>query len=176
MLTVQEIMTRPVITVSMDAKLSEVRDVFERERFHHVLVVDGDRVVGIISDRDLFKRLSPFVGNKLNERKQDQNTLSLRAHQVMTRNPVAVLAGDPVQTAVDLILKHNYRSLPVLDGHGRPMGIISWKDILRWGSFQGVWQSQAEEPTLFSLIDDDLGTPDAHDDFDDYDTDAQRAA
>jgi acetoin utilization protein AcuB len=150
MLTVQEIMSRPVVTVSMDAKLAEIREVFDRERFHHVLVTDGERVVGIISDRDLLKRLSPFAGNKLNERKQDENTLSLRAHQIMTRNPIAVLPGDPVQTAVDLILNHNFRNLPVLDERRRPLGILSWKDILRWGSFKGMWRDhESPEPTLF---------------------------
>lgn len=156
MLTVQEIMSRPVVTVSMDAKLAEIRDVFDRERFHHVLVVEKERVVGIISDRDLLKRLSPFAGNKLNERKQDENTLSLRAHQIMTRNPIAALPGDSVQTAVDLILKHNLRNLPVLDEQRRPLGILSWKDILRWGSFKGLWRDHDDpEPTLFDVDDQD---------------------
>ncbi|MCB9846825.1 MAG: CBS domain-containing protein [Phycisphaeraceae bacterium] len=152
MLTVKEIMSRPVVTVDMDARLSEIRDVFERERFHHVLVVDHDTVVGIISDRDLLKRLSPFAGNKLNERKQDENTLNLKAHQIMTRNPVAVGPDDSVQSAVDLILRHNFRSLPVVDERKRPVGILSWKDIIRWGSFHGVWRDHDEvEPTLFDL-------------------------
>lgn len=156
MLTVSEVMSRPVVTVSMDAKLGEIQELFARERFHHVLVVDDDgKVVGVLSDRDLLKRISPFVGSKLNERKQDENTLSLRAHQVMTRNPVHVTAGDPVQAAVDLILRHNFRSLPVLDERRHPVGILSWKDILRWGSFKGVWKDREEAPTLFSLIEND---------------------
>ncbi len=130
-------------------------EVFERERFHHVVVVDDSKVVGVISDRDLLKRLSPFVGSKFNERKQDENTLNLKAHQVMTRNPVTVSPGDSVQVAVDLILKHSFRSLPVVDASRKPVGIISWKDILRWGSIKGVWQCQEEEPTLFNMADDD---------------------
>ncbi len=159
MLTVQEIMSRPVVTVSMDAKLSEVQAVFERERFHHVVVVEEGRAVGVISDRDLLKRMSPFIGNKLNERKQDENTLNLRAHQVMTRNPVFVAADDAVQAAVDMILAHSFRSLPVLDEDHRPVGIISWKDILRWGSFEGVWQGRAEDATIFTLIEPDADLP-----------------
>ena len=159
MLTVKEIMSRPVVTVSMDATLSDVQEVFERERFHHVIVVENGRAVGVISDRDLLKRLSPFVGNKLNERRQDENTLNLRAHQVMTRNPISVSPDDTVQKAVDLILRHNFRSLPVLDKYRQPVGILSWKDILRWGSFKSVWRDHKEaEPTLFDLdnTDDDI--------------------
>lgn len=154
MSTIDQIMSRPLVTVSMDEKLADVREVFERERFHHVVVVDQGKVVGVISDRDLLKRLSPFVGSKLNERRQDENTLNLRAHQIMTRNPITVLPTDTVQVAVDLILKHNFRSLPVVDPLGNPVGIISWKDILRWGTIEGVWQCKDEEPTLFSLLDD----------------------
>ena len=159
MLTVKEIMSRPVVTVSMDATLSDVQEVFERERFHHVIVVENGLAVGVISDRDLLKRLSPFVGNKLNERRQDENTLNLRAHQVMTRNPISVSPDDTVQKAVDLILRHNFRSLPVLDEYRRTVGILSWKDILRWGSFKSVWRDHEEvEPTLFDLdnTDDDI--------------------
>jgi len=149
-------MSRPVVTVSMDASLSQVRDLFEREHFHHVIVVDDDgRAVGVISDRDLLKRLSPFVGSKLNERRQDENTLKLKAHQAMTRNPLSVTPTDAVQSAVDLILGHSFRSLPVLDRDGRPAGVISWKDVLRWGSIEGVWQGPDEEPNLFNLADDD---------------------
>ena len=155
MSTIDQIMSRPLVTVTMDAKLSYVQEVFERERFHHVVVVDDSKVVGVISDRDLLKRLSPFVGSKFNERKQDENTLNLKAHQVMTRNPVTVSPGDSVQVAVDLILKHSFRSLPVVDASRKPVGIISWKDILRWGSIKGVWQCQEEEPTLFNMADDD---------------------
>lgn len=154
MLTVQEIMSRPVVTVSMDASLAEVQEVFEREQFHHVLVVNEGKLVGIISDRDLLKRMSPFIGSKLNERKQDENTLKLKAHQVMTRNPLSVPGDETVENVVELILKHNFRNLPVIDAQRRPIGIVSWKDILRWGSFRGVWQALDEEPTLFNLIDD----------------------
>jgi acetoin utilization protein AcuB len=142
----------------MDAKLSDVQDVFEREQFHHVVVTENGRAVGVISDRDLLKRLSPFLGNKLNERKQDENTLNLKVHQVMTRNPVSALPGDTVQRAVDLILEHNFRSLPVLDEDRKPVGIISWKDILRWGSFSGVWSDGDEtEATLFDIDGADEG-------------------
>lgn len=155
MSTVNEIMSRPVVTVNMDAKLAEIRDVFEREHFHHVVIVEDGKAVGVISDRDLLKRISPFVGSKLNERRQDENTLNLKAHQVMTRNPITVSPDDSVQNVVDLILKHNFRSLPVVDANRKPVGIISWKDILRWGSIEGVWQGEDEEPTLFNLVDDD---------------------
>ncbi len=154
MSTIDKIMSRPLVTVTMDSKLSDVQEVFERERFHHVVVVDDGKVVGVISDRDLLKRLSPFVGSKLNERKQDENTLNLKAHQVMTRNPVTVSPDDSVQVAVELILKHSFRSLPVVENR-KPVGMISWKDILRWGSIEGVWQCQNEEPTLFNMADDD---------------------
>jgi len=156
MLTVQEIMSRPVVTVSMDATLSEVQRIFERERFHHVVVVDGGCAVGVISDRDLLKRLSPFVGSELNERRQDENTLNLKAHQIMSRHPITVSPEDEVRRAVDMILEHRIRSLPVVDERDRPVGIVSWKDILRWGSSQSVWGSQDEsDPTLFDLDDDD---------------------
>lgn len=123
-------MTKELVTVGPDDTLGEVREVFDTHRFHHLLVVEHQKVIGIISDRDLLKNLSPFVG-KLSERAQDAFTLQRKAHQVMSRNVVTIRADTDHSQATRLMLDHGVSCLPVVDEHLHPIGVVTWRDLLK---------------------------------------------
>lgn len=125
------IMTRKVVTVSMDASLREVREIFDHSGFHHLVVVDDSRVVGVVSDRDLLKNISPFVG-KLSERHQDAFTLQRRVHQIMSRALVSCTPETTLARAGRLMLDHKVSCLPVLGDTGSCVGILSVRDLLSW--------------------------------------------
>lgn len=129
--TLRQIMTRHIVTVSPDDSLRTVRDLFETHYFHHLLVVEGSRMRGVISDRDLLKHLSPFVGHSFTERAQDLATLNRRVHQIMTRQLVTAEPDTTLHDAVQLMLQHGISCLPVVDENLNPMGIVSWRDLLR---------------------------------------------
>ncbi len=129
--TVQNIMTRNVVTVTMDTSLGIIKDAFDRHHFHHVVVVNDGKAVGVISDRDLLRNISPFIG-KLAERKTDFLTLQKRAHQVMTRTIVSTMQDDAVSDAACKMFKHHISCLPVLDDDGSCVGIVTMSDVLRW--------------------------------------------
>jgi CBS domain-containing protein len=93
-LPVSTIMSRHVAHVSMDDPLRRVRELFEQRRFHHLIVTETGRVVGILSDRDLLTHLSPFLG-KVSEREQDAHTLDRRVHQIMSRRLVSCSPHTP---------------------------------------------------------------------------------
>jgi acetoin utilization protein AcuB len=126
-----QIMSPQVVTVSMDDGLRVVRQLFEQHRFHHLLVVEGRRLVGVISDRDLLRHVSPFVGHDLAERTQDVATLNKRAHQIMTRTPISAGPDMTLQEAIGLILEHRISCLPVVDEESHPVGIVTWRDVLK---------------------------------------------
>jgi acetoin utilization protein AcuB len=58
-MSIKNVMTGKVVTVKMDDPLSAVKEIFEAQRFHHVLVVENGKLFGVVSDRDLLKALSP---------------------------------------------------------------------------------------------------------------------
>ncbi|EKD27862.1 MAG: hypothetical protein ACD_79C00519G0004, partial [uncultured bacterium] len=58
---IQNFITRTIVSVEMDDTLAEVRNIFNHVKFHHLLVMNKERLVGIISDRDLLKELSPRI-------------------------------------------------------------------------------------------------------------------
>src|SRR6266705_3465427 len=123
-MTVAEIMTRDVITVEMDDSVDRARRFFEARGFHHLLVVDGGRLVGVVSDRDLLRTLSPFVG-KSTEREQDAATLRRRIHLIMSRRLVTVTSEMSVEDAARSMLTNKVSCLPVVDAQSRPIGVVT---------------------------------------------------
>lgn len=122
-------MSRRLVTISMDDRLETARTLFQRHGFHHLLVLNGKRLVGVVSDRDLLKNLSPFL-NQLAERSQDTATLNRRVHQVMTRQLVTTRPDAEVSEAAGVLLENRVSCLPVVNEDGEPVGMLSWRDIL----------------------------------------------
>lgn len=130
--TVASIMTPRPVTVGMDATMREVRDIFESKGFHHLVVLGRDRrVVGVLSDRDLLRTVSPFVG-KLAERTADVASLDRKAHQVMSRSLIAARESTLLRAAARVMLDHNISCMPVVDRDLRLVGIVTSRDIVRW--------------------------------------------
>ena len=125
-----DIMSKRVVTVEMDDKLSTVKDIFDNLRFHHVLVVEKEKLLGIVSDRDLLKALSPRLGTP-SETPSDTATLNKRAHQIMTRNPITLTPQASIQEAINVFNTHRISCIPIVDSDGKPVGLVSWRDILK---------------------------------------------
>ena len=129
-MTIDKIMTTNPVTVRMDDSVRHVKKLFDEHRFHHLLVTERRKLVGVISDRDLLRNLSPFVG-RLGEHKRDQAMLDRRVHQIMTRKPVVVTVETTVHDAAALLLQNNVSCLPVVNADMRPIGLVTWKDLVR---------------------------------------------
>jgi len=135
-LIVKDIMTQPVETISMDDSVHTIRELFETHKYHHLIVLGDDgQCAGVISDRDLLKNISPFVG-KPTERTADLSCLKRRAHQIMTRQLVAVRPMTSLRAAARVMLDHRISCLPVVDANKRCVGIVTLRDIVRWSVSQ----------------------------------------
>ena len=128
--SIGEIMTARVVTIEMDDSLEVIRDIFRKVQFHHLLVVDNEKLVGIISDRDVLKALSPYV-ETMSETNRDRATLNKRAHQIMSHHPVTVPQSCPLQEAAHLMLIRGVSCLPVTANDGAIQGVVTWKDVFR---------------------------------------------
>jgi len=128
-MSIKNVMTGKVVTVKMDDPLSAVKEIFEAQRFHHVLVVENGKLFGVVSDRDLLKALSPRLGT-LAETDKDTATLNKRVHQIMTRKPVTLHPEATLLDAVRVFKVHRISCIQLVDEEGRPVGILSWRDLL----------------------------------------------
>jgi acetoin utilization protein AcuB len=128
---VSTIMTTRVVSVDMDDRLDVVKQIFDTLNFHHLLVVDDHRkLMGIVSDRDLLKALSPYIGG-ITESARDLATLNKRVHQIMSRQLITLHPQALIADAVRLFLEHRISCIPVVDDGFKPVGIVSWRDVLK---------------------------------------------
>ncbi len=127
--TVATIMSRDVVTVSPNEYLLTLRTMLNQKGIHHLLVVENDRLVGVISDRDVLHALSPFL-ETMHEQPRDVHTLEIHAHEIMSRNPLTVSPDTTIAKATALLLSNNISSLPILEDD-TIVGIITSRDILQ---------------------------------------------
>jgi acetoin utilization protein AcuB len=126
-----DIMTALVVTVDMDDRLERVKEIFDARGFHHLLVTDENETLsGIVSDRDLLRALSPYVGSAA-ETTRDLATLNKRVHQIMTRRPLTLRPQSAIAEAVKLLLTQRISCIPIVDDDFKPVGIVSWRDLLK---------------------------------------------
>jgi acetoin utilization protein AcuB len=108
-----------------------VKEIFDTVNFHHLLVLDENKKLGgIVSDRDLLRALSPYVGSAA-ETARDLATLNKRVHQIMTRHPITLRPESGISEAVNLLLMHGISCIPIVDDKLKPVGIVSWRDLLK---------------------------------------------
>ena len=130
-MTVEDIMTTDVITVTMDNTLGQIKELFTANNCHHVLVLDDTSLVGLISDRDVLAHISPQVDSAAADARA-MNTLQKRAHQIMTRTIVSVSQDMSVEEATQILLKKGISCLPVLSSSKDINGILTWRDMLKY--------------------------------------------
>lgn len=134
-MNVDQIMSTQIVTVGLDDPLSLVKDIFDDAHFHHLLVIDEGKLCGVVSDRDLFRAISPNIGTN-RYTPQDLATLHKRVHQIVTRHPVTLPPGATVAEAVEVFNTHRISCIPIVDGDNVAVGILSWRDILK--NFQQI--------------------------------------
>ena len=128
---VESIMTEKVLKVRLDDSIGTMREILENVEFHHLLVVEGRKLVGILSDRDILRVISPFL-HSLSEHERDLTILNKKVHQIMTRKPITVNKDTSIESASSLLLEKNISCLPVTSPKGEIDGVVTWKDILRF--------------------------------------------
>jgi len=132
---VEDIMNTDVVTIGMDVRLRTVQEMFNKRKFHHILVIEDNELLGVVSDRDILKELSPFIDTS-SERPQDRSTLDRRMHQIMTRKPITAEKETTIEEAADIFIKENISCLPILSSQKKIIGIITRKDILKQLEFK----------------------------------------
>jgi acetoin utilization protein AcuB len=126
---VQDIMTTPALTAELDLPILEARQLMERQRIRHLPVMEGGRLMGIVTDRDIRLNL-PSPATSLSVWEINFLIAKLTVGSVMRR---AVITVDPQREAAEaarIMLDHKIGALPVVDG-GVVVGIVTETDMLR---------------------------------------------
>ena len=118
---IRDIMRSPAVAISADTTLQDAYRTMQERRIRHLPVLEGQTLVGVITDRDLrlatsALSLSPFPPGSL-------------VSAVMSKTPVTADAWDPVEDAARIMRERKIGCLPILDD-GRLIGIITGLDLL----------------------------------------------
>ncbi len=125
---VRDFMTGPVTSMSHTASLFEAAVMLKRTGYRHLPIVEGERLVGIITDRDV-SRLAPSLLEKITQEEYNAILQNTPLELVMTRDPVTTTPGTPVLDAVAILHHRKFGCLPVVEGE-RLAGIITVTDML----------------------------------------------
>lgn len=129
MIRVCDLMQREVVTLRADDHLDLASDVMRLARIRHMPVVDGDRLVGILSQRDLFRAgISSVLQFRPATEREWLGKISVR--EIMSKPVVTIGPDAPLREAVDLLVRRKIGCLPVVDGAGFLAGLLSESDVL----------------------------------------------
>ncbi|MGQ9567352.1 MAG: CBS domain-containing protein [Anaerolineae bacterium] len=117
-LKIQQVMTSPVVTVTLQTRMADLKEILRTRRISGTPVVEGGRLVGIVSIEDLIKAL-------------ESGALDAPVAQWMTSHVVTVRADDSVIEAVKRFAQYRVGRLPVVDAEGHLVGILTGGDITR---------------------------------------------
>ena len=130
---VSTIMTRHAYTVQLTDSLYQVRDLILKHEIRHVPVMEGEKLVGIVSKTDV-NRLS-FSGLFAGEGQADEAVFEmLSIAQVMSQKPRVVKVTDSIRDVAEILSKEEFHALPVVDEHdtSKLVGIVTTTDIIRY--------------------------------------------
>jgi len=128
-MNVRDLMTTSPITVGPETPVLDARQLMIDKRFRHVLIAEGPKLLGIVTDRDIRLNL-PSPATSLSVWEINYLLARLTVASVMTKSLVTVSPRQDTRDAARLMLDHKIGALPVVDG-GELVGIITETDLLR---------------------------------------------
>jgi acetoin utilization protein AcuB len=134
-LSVERWMSRQVFTTKPESCLMDAFELMRDHRIRHVPVLDGDKLVGIVSDRDIRSALPVRHALEQGCASLGESLLGAPVAQVMSVMPFRVAPDASIREAAQIMCREKVGALPVVE-RGRLVGILSAEDIL-WAVAEG---------------------------------------
>jgi CBS domain-containing protein len=130
---ISTIMSTQLITLTPEDTLGKAREILLSKRVHHLPVVEGKKLVGMVTSWDMFK-----LGLSAAEY---QNT---KVHEVMTRKLATLEPNQHIGAAAEVLMEHLFHAVPIVNEAGDLVGIVTSYDILRY-SYQKEYPENLEK-------------------------------
>lgn len=127
--TMNDCMTLKPISIRPDEPVANALGLMFRHGIRHLPVVDGDQLVGILSDRDIGRKQEateeePIVYGDID--------LQQAVSEVMSDRPISVKEDASIHQAIEQMVEHRIGSLPVIDSYNKLIGIFTETDALQY--------------------------------------------
>jgi acetoin utilization protein AcuB len=128
-MTVRELMSSKPITIDPKTPMLDAKQRMADARIRHLVVTDGGRVVGIVTDRDIRLNL-PSPATSLSVWEVNYLLSRLTVGEVMSRSVIVIDSARPAAEAARIMVDHKIGALPVVDD-GTLTGIVTESDFVR---------------------------------------------
>jgi acetoin utilization protein AcuB len=149
-------MTARVITITEDDSIFTARDLMADNQIRHLPVVaDGDKLIGIITDRGIRSALPYDLYKGIASEQEMEKVAALKIKDIMTPQPKTISPLDTIQDALLKIQIEKVGAFPVVDDAGRLKGMLSVRDLLR--AFTNVLGIGEPGTLLCILVEEKVG-------------------
>ncbi len=130
--SVSDLMTTDVVSLAAEEDLVLAQAVMKLRRIRHIPVLRGEKLVGMITHRDLLKAQAKFLV-QANQESTDEGKrfMSVTVADIMTKDVATVTPDTPAKEAAKTLLERKIGGLPVV-AEGTLVGIVTEADFLRW--------------------------------------------
>jgi CBS domain-containing protein len=132
---VSTIMIKNLITLTPESTLAEVSEIFSTRKIHHIPVLEGGTLAGLITIYDLWRK------NVLHE-----DYPKIKVVDVMSKKLIKLEPEDKIGTAAELFLDNRFHALPVVDGE-KLVGLITTFDVLKYS-----FKKEYPDPILYKDV------------------------
>ena len=128
---IDQILTRETVTVHVGQKVSDVRKIFAKHGFHHVPVVSGKKLIGIVSASDILGISVEGVGS--DERSMDAYIDHQFSIEGLMRKDLKTLSyRSTIADAAEVLSDGNFHAVPVVDENDGLVGLVTSTDLIRY--------------------------------------------
>lgn len=119
--TLHTIMTSNVVTLTPSDTLGQAREIFMTKRIHHLPIVDGKKLVGLVTSWDIFKLGLSAVAYQ-----------DMRISEVMSTHLATLEPDQHIGAAAEVFMEHLFHAVPIVNEHHELVGIVTTYDVLRY--------------------------------------------
>ena len=152
---VEKWMSRTPVTIREDDNLGTVRKLMREKKVRRLPVLKGEKLVGIITDRDL-AAASPSKATTLDVWEIHALLEEIRVRDIMSTNLATIRPSDTVEKAALTLIERKIGGLPVVSQDGALVGILTQHDVFR--ALVGVTGATLHKTRVSVLVPDDAGT------------------
>jgi CBS domain-containing protein len=125
---VRDIMTTELTTLREDEVLLDATLILARGGFHHIPILNGKQLVGIVTEKDV-KHYTPSILSGIPSEEYNRLMATTPLSKIMSRHPITIEPGKTVYEAARALYEHRIGCLPVVED-GELRGIITTTDML----------------------------------------------
>lgn len=149
-------MTKNVVAVGPEMSIVAAREIMAKHGIRHLpVVVEDDKLVGIVTDRDIRTAMPSAVLFDAEHAAQLEQVAGIKVQDIMTSGPVTVSPTQTLEDALLMMEMNKVGAFPVVDEEGRLKGIISVRDLMR--AFVSVLGLRDPGVLVGIVVEDKLG-------------------